>query len=183
MNGPVQGYYVGYRVRGSGLPYSYKTLQSNSPSSPGEQQHQDCHLRELRPRTRYGIVVQAFNAKGAGPASEEVSAQTLDFDRPGAPRLKLVSSTSSSINLSWDVSNDQPIDGYLTLQQGRTESRSDELQLQIKRRLLRTGHPYRQTPNDQRTAFRGLGCGRSYAFYVVAFNGAGRGARSNVVLA
>ncbi|CAN7942353.1 unnamed protein product, partial [Ixodes hexagonus] len=30
-------------------------------------------------------------------------------------------------------------------------------------------------------AFRSLGCGRRYAFYAVAFNGAGRGPRSNTV--
>ncbi|KAH7968555.1 hypothetical protein HPB52_009585 [Rhipicephalus sanguineus] len=169
-NGPVQGYYVGYRVRGSGLPYSYKTLQNSAQSSPGEQQHQECHLRELRPRTRYSIVVQAFNAKGAGPASEEVAAQTLDFDRPGAPRLKLVSSTSSSINLSWDVSNDQPVDERRTPVSEKAPTSSDWSSV--------------QTDAERSThAFRGLGCGRSYAFYVVAFNGAGRGARSNVVLA
>ncbi|KAL1429596.1 hypothetical protein MTO96_016047 [Rhipicephalus appendiculatus] len=182
MNGPVQGYYVGYRVRGSGLPYSYKTLQSSAPSSPDEQQHQECHLRELRPRTRYSIVVQAFNAKGAGPASEEVAAQTLDFDRPGAPRLKLVSSTSSSINLSWDVSNDQPVDGYLLF--NKAEPGPERRSPASEKASTSSDWSSVQTDAERSThAFRGLGCGRSYAFYVVAFNGAGRGARSNVVLA
>ncbi|XP_049522395.1 Down syndrome cell adhesion molecule-like protein Dscam2 [Dermacentor silvarum] len=180
-NGPVQGYYVGYRVRGSGLPYSYKTLQSAAPSSPAQPQHQECHLRELRPRTRYGIVVQAFNAKGAGPASEEVAAQTLDFDRPASPRLKLVSSTSSSINLSWDVTDDQPVDGYLLFNKAEPgpERRSPATET-----APSSDWSSVQTDAERSThAFRGLGCGRSYAFYVVAFNGAGRGARSNVVLA
>ncbi|KAK8777115.1 hypothetical protein V5799_029540, partial [Amblyomma americanum] len=88
-HGSVQGYYVGYRIRGSGQPYSYKTLQSG-PSQ------QECHLRELRVRTRYGVVVQAFNAKGAGPASEEVAAQTLDFV-PVAPAV----GDFIAANVSW----------------------------------------------------------------------------------
>ncbi|KAL3202960.1 hypothetical protein MRX96_042249 [Rhipicephalus microplus] len=181
-NGPVQGYYVGYRVRGSGLPYSYKTLQSSAQSSPGENQHQECHLRELRPRTRYTIVVQAFNAKGAGPASEEVAVQTLDFDRPAAPRLKLVSSTSSSINLSWDVSSDQPVDGYLLF--NKAEPGQERRSPVSEKAATSSDWSSVQADAERSThAFRGLGCGRNYAFYVVAFNGAGRGARSNVVLA
>ncbi|KAK8777634.1 hypothetical protein V5799_029021, partial [Amblyomma americanum] len=172
-HGSVQGYYVGYRIRGSGQPYSYKTLQSG-PSQ------QECHLRELRVRTRYGVVVQAFNAKGAGPASEEVAAQTLDFDPPGAPRLKLVSSTSSSIHLSWDAAKDQPMDGCLLFYKAEP---GPETRTPAPRGTASDWSSVQAEPDKRTHAFRGLGCGRTYAFYVVAFNAAGRGPRSNVVLA
>ncbi|XP_077560689.1 cell adhesion molecule Dscam1-like [Haemaphysalis longicornis] len=177
-HGTVQGYYVGYRVIGSGQRYSYKTLDgSGEPAAPPVRQQ--CRLAELRRHTSYGIVVQAFNSKGAGPASEEVAVQTLDIDPPAAPRLKLVSSTSSSINLSWDVFKDQPVDGYLLfhkLQSDRVGSNSASPGM--------APWPSVKTGAERSSyAYRGLHCGRSYTFYAVAFNGAGRGPRSNAVLA
>ncbi|KAH6936506.1 hypothetical protein HPB50_018450 [Hyalomma asiaticum] len=165
-NGLVQGYYVGYRVRDATESFSYKTLESSSVS-PAQQ----CELTDLRRSTRYSIVVQAFNAKGAGPASEEVFSQTLDIDPPAAPRLKMDSSTSSSVHLSWDVDKDQPVnEPSPTPDAQSTEDAGDWTEVQ-------TG------AERSAYAFRGLRCGRKYAFYAVAFNAAGRGPRSNTVLA
>ncbi|KAL1430257.1 hypothetical protein MTO96_015201 [Rhipicephalus appendiculatus] len=69
-----QGYYVGYRVRNAKDSFAYKTLESSANSL-----EQQCELTDLRRNTRYSVVVQAFNAKGAGPASEEVFSQTLEI--------------------------------------------------------------------------------------------------------
>ncbi|KAK8781343.1 hypothetical protein V5799_017316 [Amblyomma americanum] len=173
-NGLVQGYYVGYRVRNAKEPFAYKTLQSSSSSLL-----QQCELTDLRRNTRYGVVVQAFNGKGAGPASEEVFAQTLEIDAPAAPRLTLVSSTSSSVHLSWDVDKEQPVNGFVLFHKAEspvmskvesTEDLDDWSEV--------------QTGADRSAyAFRGLRCGHKYAFYVAAFNGAGRGPRSNILVA
>ncbi|KAH8025841.1 hypothetical protein HPB51_012873 [Rhipicephalus microplus] len=73
-NGLVQGYYVGYRVRNAKDSFAYKTLESSANSV-----EQQCELTDLRRNTRYSVVVQAFNAKGAGPASEEIFSQTLEI--------------------------------------------------------------------------------------------------------
>ncbi|XP_049268838.1 Down syndrome cell adhesion molecule-like protein Dscam2 [Rhipicephalus sanguineus] len=177
--GGVQGYYVGYRVWGSGQPYLYKTLESRLPSS-SPSQLQQCILSELRPRTRYGIVVQAFNADGAGPSSDEIVAHTPDVDLPAPPLLKLVSTTSSTIQLSWLASKHQPIDGYVLFYKG-------EPRLGRPTSVVAEGTPEWssvQTTAERSTyVFRGLSCGSSYVFYALAFNSAGRGPRSNVVLA
>ncbi|KAL1430485.1 hypothetical protein MTO96_014928 [Rhipicephalus appendiculatus] len=99
--GGVQGYYVGYRVWGSGQPYLYKTLESRLPSS-SPSQLQQCILSELRPRTRYGIVVQAFNADGAGPSSDEIVAHTPDVGR--GPRSNVVlAKTDGSVPVAPDL--------------------------------------------------------------------------------
>ncbi|KAK8788727.1 hypothetical protein V5799_021505 [Amblyomma americanum] len=177
-HGGVQGYYVGYRVWGSGQPYLYKTLGSSSPSS-STSQDQQCFLGELRPRTRYGVVVQAFNAEGAGPSSDETMAQTLDVDPPNAPRLNLVSCTSSSIQLKWDTPKEQPVDGYLLFY--KAESRLKPLRAPS----WEASEWSSVQMGSERSAylFRGLGCGSAYTFYALAFNSAGRGPQSNVVLA
>ncbi|XP_049268474.1 LOW QUALITY PROTEIN: Down syndrome cell adhesion molecule-like protein Dscam2 [Rhipicephalus sanguineus] len=172
-NGLVQGYYVGYRIRDAKESFSYKTLESSA--SPVQQ----CELTDLRRSTRYSVVVQAFNAKGAGPASQEVFAQTLDIDAPAAPRLKMVSSTSSSVHLSWDVEKDQPINGFVLFHKPEPSPTPDAQSTEDAGDWTEV-----QTGSERSAyAFRGLRCGRNYAFYAVAFNAAGRGPRSNTILA
>lgn len=58
--------------------YSFKTIDLPHKSFP---MRTDFHvvLNELRRNTRYGIIVQAFNRKGSGPASDEVLLQTAEF--------------------------------------------------------------------------------------------------------
>lgn len=72
----MQGYYVGYRVQDAKESFAYKTLEARPTSASG---HQECDLNDLRKNTRYTVVVQAFNSKGAGPSSEEVFSQTLEI--------------------------------------------------------------------------------------------------------
>lgn len=69
----VQGYYVGYRLAATSDPFAYKTVESGSLES--------CSLSGLKKNARYVVVVQAFNAKGAGPPSDEYAAQTLEFGK------------------------------------------------------------------------------------------------------
>ncbi|KAH6937197.1 hypothetical protein HPB50_025982 [Hyalomma asiaticum] len=173
-NGLVQGYYVGYRVRNAKDSFAYKTLESSANSV-----QQQCELTDLRRNTRYSVVVQAFNAKGAGPASEEVFSQTLEIDPPAAPRLRLVSSTSSSVHLSWDIEKDQPINGFVLFHKAEPPmtSKSESAEDSGEWTEVQTG------AERSAYAFRGLRCGRKYAFHAIAFNAAGRGPSSNTVLA
>ncbi|KAK8787941.1 hypothetical protein V5799_022284 [Amblyomma americanum] len=171
-NGLVQGYYVGYRVRDGKESFAYKTLQSSSTSAL-----QQCEITDLRRNTRYSVVVQAFNGKGAGPASEEAFSQTLEIDPPAAPNLKLVSSTSSTVHLSWDVEKDQPINGFVLFHKPEPSPAPDAQSAEAMDEWLEV-----QTGAERSAyVFRGLRCGRKYTFYVTAFNAAGRGPRSNVV--
>ncbi|KAG0430773.1 hypothetical protein HPB47_022388, partial [Ixodes persulcatus] len=170
--GTVQGYYVGYRVRDSKESYAYKTLEAASTSLGSSSSGlQECDLNDLRKNTRYSVVVQAFNGKGAGPSSEEVFSQTLEIGKPHpptAPSLKLVSSTSSSVHLSWEVAKEQPISGYVLFQ--RTEASPNPSALTSES----SGEWSEVQMGADRSAyaFRSLGCGRRYAFYAVAFNAA-----------
>lgn len=73
----VQGYYVGYRLLNSNEPFAYKTIDT---SNSHDDDH-TCTLTGLKKNSRYSILVQSFNAKGAGPASEETVAQTQEFGK------------------------------------------------------------------------------------------------------
>lgn len=63
----IKGYYIGYKelsASGSGLTsstYTYKTIEVNNQSGPYE-----ANLTNLERQTKYSIIVQAFNVKGAG---------------------------------------------------------------------------------------------------------------------
>ncbi|XP_022656487.1 Down syndrome cell adhesion molecule-like protein Dscam2 isoform X2 [Varroa jacobsoni] len=162
----VQGYYVGYKASGKGgESFAYKTLDvSELPSG----QPLETNIRELKKSTKYVVVVQAFNSKGAGPVSDEVLAQTLEIDPPPAANLKLVSSTSSSVHLAWNIAREQPINGYTVFYRDTSGS----------------GGPWQENflPAEKASHIvRGLSCGRPYVFYVVAHNGAGKGPHSNHV--
>lgn len=56
--------------------------------------------------TKFGFVVQAFNAKGAGPTSPETYAQTLPKDPPGKSHIRLLNVTSYEASIGWEI--DEP---------------------------------------------------------------------------
>lgn len=82
----IEGYYIGYREANSfhGLSqpsdtYTFKTVEVGSLSLESGFQ---VLLSDLKRNTKYGIIVQAFNRKGPGQASEEIITQTLEFGMP-----------------------------------------------------------------------------------------------------
>ena len=62
---------------------------------------QECQLSGLSRGQKYLVTVQAFNGRGAGPASEPVVAETWRVDVPETPLLRLVGRSSRSIQLAW----------------------------------------------------------------------------------
>lgn len=69
-------------------------------------------ITNLKKSTMYTFSVQAFNSKGAGPSSSEVTGKTLDKDPPSPPRLRIVSTTATSVSLSWTLPDDSsPVNG------------------------------------------------------------------------
>lgn len=100
--GSITGYYIGYKVLGSEKPYTFKTIESNHlHSKPLE-----AIVTNLKKSTMYTFSVQAFNTKGAGPASSEVTGKTLDKDPPSPPRLRVISTTATSVSLGWTSNED-----------------------------------------------------------------------------
>ncbi|KAH9380937.1 hypothetical protein HPB48_008402 [Haemaphysalis longicornis] len=63
-NGKIQGYYVGYKAYDSNLPYNYQTVTGGAESAV---------INDLKPRTAYSIIVQAFNRAGQSPSSHQIA--------------------------------------------------------------------------------------------------------------
>ena len=59
------------------------------------------YLTNLRRKTAYSIIVQAYNKIGAGPRSDQISVSTLDAAPPMSPILRLVSVSYSSAQFVW----------------------------------------------------------------------------------
>lgn len=106
--GSISGYYIGYKIDGSDKPYTFKTIESHVHSKL------ETVITNLKKATLYTFSVQAFNTKGAGPASSEVTAKTLDKDPPLPPRVTLISTSATSATLTWSMPNDSsPVNGRL----------------------------------------------------------------------
>ncbi|RWS28200.1 Down syndrome cell adhesion molecule-like protein [Leptotrombidium deliense] len=163
----IMGYYVGYRLQGTNDDFSYKTEEAKDHKKADEYHTTITGLRKL---SRYAITIQAFNKKGAGPPSDEVDVQTLEFDPPDPPLLKVMSTTASSIAVSWESSEPEspdPLTGYILFHKSEL---SDWEEIPI----------YADRLNYN---LSNLQCGRRYQFYIIAFNSAGKGQPSDVVSA
>ncbi|KAH8026826.1 hypothetical protein HPB51_025440 [Rhipicephalus microplus] len=71
-HGRIRGYYVGYKPVGSGESFVYKTIDVLDGFVP------EISINNLKRSTKYSVIVQAFNGKGAGPPSAEITAQTFE---------------------------------------------------------------------------------------------------------
>ncbi|XP_067203911.1 cell adhesion molecule Dscam2-like isoform X2 [Linepithema humile] len=119
-NGEILGYHVGYKEHRL-EQYTYKTVERRistasvalglaRTSMPGRQHH----LTNLKKFTRYSVVVQAFNALGPGPMTQEVVASTLE-DVPSSPPqdVRCTALSSTSLQVSWDSPPESSMNGIL----------------------------------------------------------------------
>lgn len=100
--GSVTGYFIGYKIFHSDKSFNFKPLES---------QTNEFKLTHLHKHTSYAITVQAHNSKGVGPQSTEVVVKTLDKDPPEPPILKIISTTSTSVVISWSIEDPTTVDG------------------------------------------------------------------------
>ncbi|KAM7292786.1 putative cell adhesion molecule, partial [Ixodes scapularis] len=106
----IAGYYVGYKVEldGRSESYVYKTVESR----PGVSQ--ECDLKDLRPGTKYTVLVQAYNGKGPGPSSNEVIGETPSSEPPSPPsNVHVTHLASRTVSLRWTP----PFDGNSPISQ------------------------------------------------------------------
>ncbi|XP_076325900.1 cell adhesion molecule Dscam1-like [Tachypleus tridentatus] len=160
--GPITGYYVGYKIHGSAISYTYKTV--NMYELKGELAYL---LTTPRRSTKYSIILKAFNSKGSGPPSEEVLVLTLDKNPPSAPKLSVTSVTFSSIQVTWTLqtAKNTPVSGFIIKhRRGKEEW--------LITRLLRNTHIH---------TYYGLNCGTRYKFFILAFNDIGKSPPSDTV--
>ncbi|UYV61763.1 hypothetical protein LAZ67_1006387 [Cordylochernes scorpioides] len=188
-HGQLQGYYVGYRPAQAPEDGGYQYKQVTGLETGAT------YLTNLRQATDYLVVVQAFNRAGPGPRSPPVQGRTLDTAPPTSPSLNIISSTTSSIYLSWDKEqNDKsvitaprspPVEHFITL----TDPTSVTVNLSawngggcpIREFSVawRSRHSRRWTPSSPGRlpgglhVVRGLVAGREYDMLVTAHSAAG----------
>lgn len=149
--------------------------------------------------------IQAFNQAGAGPSSSEHLGKTLDFDVPSAPTIRALKSNLSSIELMWSVQGDEPISGFVISYKIANQAEqppegsmftSDEWQtikIDLDPIVVDSGTSgsiyevatsVRPISTFQRRTYvlSNLRCGTKYFLYVNAFNSAGQGDPSEVIL-
>lgn len=192
----IEGFYIGYKALGQSDSFTYKTMMSNN--NVRHERHTNKYeyvIDSLMRHTKYAIVVQAFNSKGAGPASIEVITQTfsngigssldklvysacymqflnsftcfiIEFtDPPEAPLLKLDSVSNTYVSLSWEM----PFSDV--------ENTIDGFILSYKSLLeYKTDWDPIQLSRQQRTfVLKNLRCGSEHVAKVEAFNEVGQG--------
>ncbi|KAL3253521.1 hypothetical protein MRX96_054575 [Rhipicephalus microplus] len=109
-HGSIRGYYVGYKLHNSSDLHLYKTVESGGEGdeAPGE-----CVLNNLRKFTKYNVLVQAYNAVGAGPRSDEVVVYTAEHVPQVAPSgVHCSASSATSLRVSWAVLHEKSLDGF-----------------------------------------------------------------------
>ncbi|CAG9795734.1 unnamed protein product [Diatraea saccharalis] len=107
-NGNILGYYVGFQELNSnstvlsasgpgGASYTVRTVEGAGSARARTT------LSGLQKHAAYAIVVQAYNSRGAGPASPPTTATTME-DVPSLPpgSLQCTAVSSQSVRVSWE---------------------------------------------------------------------------------
>ncbi|XP_077564303.1 cell adhesion molecule Dscam1-like [Haemaphysalis longicornis] len=112
-HGRIKGYYVGYKLYNSSDLHLYKTVEikgdgdEDDSEAPGE-----CVLNNLRKFTKYSVLVQAYNAIGAGPRSDEAVIYTAEDTPQVAPTgVHCSASSATSLRVSWAALHERNMDG------------------------------------------------------------------------
>ncbi|XP_023234039.1 Down syndrome cell adhesion molecule-like protein Dscam2 isoform X1 [Centruroides sculpturatus] len=151
------GYYVGFKKLNSKDSYIFKTFQVTN------KQKEQYLLSNLQSSTKYEIVVQVFNDKGAGPESEKIVAETMKEEYSHPVSLKIVLTTLTTIQVAWDSKSTN--DGYvLYLRQGDGS-------------WTETSVPVGRTSYT----FTNLRCGSVHQLYIVAQNKTKKGKPSEII--
>ncbi|KAL3196634.1 hypothetical protein MRX96_015404 [Rhipicephalus microplus] len=150
----------------------------------GDEAPAECVLNNLRKFTKYSVLVQAFNAVGAGPRSDEVVVYTAEDVPQVAPSgVRCSASSTTSLRVSWAVLHEKSLDGlhkgyrvlYVTI---------DHDLYEVETASSRTGPAWteRDVPSDVTSVvLDGVEPFRNYSVRVAARTGAGTGASSEPV--
>ncbi|KAJ8980663.1 hypothetical protein NQ317_013275 [Molorchus minor] len=165
------GYHVGYQRYSGEEPntvsqnYVFKSVEVR-PHYGGE-----ATLQGLSKFTTYSIIVQAYNSRGSGPASEPVTARTLE-DAPTLPPENVQCSVlnAQSLHISWEPplveGQNGIIQGYkVTFHSVGEWFDNDDQQTKI-------------VNQQQRTTISGLRKYTNYSMTVLAYTASGDGVRS-----
>ncbi|KAK8781525.1 hypothetical protein V5799_017133 [Amblyomma americanum] len=181
QHGTILGYRVGYRVAHTDDSFQFKQVEARRKTAfsllePAElraevreeDELETTYLTSLHRLTRYGVVVQAYNSAGIGPASDEVVATTLETAPPTSPPVKVVPLSSSSLSVEWETNpKEQFSTTEYVLHYGPEHGVWKKLPINY------TGQPF---------VLDGLKCGTTYRLYMTASNSLGSGEPGEEVL-
>lgn len=108
-NGNLVGFYIGFKLTSeNNRPYSIRTVPYGSFNHTYEY-----FLTGLTRGAEYYVTVRAYNLVGSGPESLERTVRTASIELPVAPRLSVLSVTTTTISLTWSmIDGGQKIVGY-----------------------------------------------------------------------
>jgi len=195
QNGLITGYNLAYKIKGSNEQLQLKTVNTKV----GEFNH-EYQLKSLKKSSTYSITIQAMNSKGAGVTSEEISVQTYENDPPLAPTLKIITSSSTIIQVTWHIDdgeskvNNQETtnksDNQAQKQSNSSSSTSTDVGLPVIAYVLHfklqnadvSEYQELRLPGDRSSyLFQNLRCGSKYSFYIYAINAIDKGDSSEVI--
>lgn len=167
-NGELVGYTIGFRrIDASEMPAERMYNYTRVGIPGGGEGISDFRLVGLDKYTEYAVIVQAFNAKGDGPASEPIVAHTLE-DVPSAPPQSIACTALSSQNIqvSWQAPPAPNIHGIIQGYKLLYEPSNLELDY--------SGRETKITPALS-TVLHGLQPYTNYSVQVLAYTRAGEG--------
>ncbi|XP_063218560.1 cell adhesion molecule Dscam2-like [Bacillus rossius redtenbacheri] len=169
-NGEILGYYIGHREHGLSLASGY-----NFTTSAAEM-NCSCKavLKRLKKYHEYGIVIQAFNAKGPGPLTKEIIAQTLEDVPSASPQdIKCFSKGPQILSLSWapppQIHQNGIIRGYKIFYENMEEWPSGHIEDGVK------------VSSDNSTDIHNLQKFSNYSIQILAYTKVGDGKKSNTI--
>ncbi|XP_015786547.1 Down syndrome cell adhesion molecule-like protein 1 homolog [Tetranychus urticae] len=185
--GRIKGYYIGYRIVDTSDSYNYKNVEidgeivsnngidgkvgrSTDTDVNSDSSELSTYITNLKRRTTYEVIVQAYNSVGTGPRSDEVRMTTLQNSPPTTPYLKFLSSTFDSITIGWtmDDINVDPMKRDFVLYY-KPENSHDYMKKEIKQLTV------------SEYTITGCKCGTKYAIYLIAKNSLGIGEPSKTI--
>ncbi|RWS31327.1 cell adhesion molecule-like protein [Leptotrombidium deliense] len=155
----IKGYYVGYRVYGSGSKFNLKSTEATSNS------REEFVITGLKKATKYEAKVQAYNSAGNGPFGETTIAETMKFDPPKAAVLSVTKTSSISIEVEWSVSEEETITGFILHYKAEDGDWIQEHLSAVRNCVI-----------------DGLKCGTKYYIFVRGMNDAGVGEPSDTII-
>ncbi|RWS28626.1 cell adhesion molecule-like protein, partial [Leptotrombidium deliense] len=165
------GFNAGHRemshfpVHKSSEIYTFKSVRLESDSETKDTLR--FTINSLKKNTKYGIIIQAFNRKGLGPSSDEVIADTLEFDPPEAVNPRVTDVSQNSLSLIWESDGQNPVSGYAI--NYKSESGDWEEQKVV--------------GSQSSFTLENLRCGTKYQITMTASNKAGRSTASDLITA
>lgn len=178
--GKIRGYYIGYKMASSDEPFQYKNVDvvnEESNANSVESPYQVSYITNLKRKTSYIIILQAYNSIGPGPRSDEIKISTFDSQPPTSPLLEVISTTYDAIMLKWELNFHQQIDSTdLEEKEYVLSFRQVDLKLPFaewhQKRIYSKNNQFLLNKENSQGKIR---CGTKYHIYITAINSLGTG--------